>query len=127
MNYHPNPREGFTLVEIMVVVVIIGLLAALAAPAWQKVRESSVRSVMDGDARQLAHAAQQYFMDKGVTTVPVGYAAGVISGPLAENVHFVAPQYTAISPVLTTTGDFTMSHPALAVPRVYDPEGHFQP
>ena len=36
-----NSKKGFTLVEIMIVVVIIGLLAAMAIPAFQKVRKTS--------------------------------------------------------------------------------------
>ncbi|MGB0414704.1 MAG: prepilin-type N-terminal cleavage/methylation domain-containing protein, partial [Coraliomargarita sp.] len=35
-------KKGFTLVEIMIVVVIIGLLAAMAIPAFQKVRENAI-------------------------------------------------------------------------------------
>ena len=62
-------QKGFTLVEIMIVVVIIGLLAAMAIPAFQKVRRSSTKSTMANDIKQLAGAANQYFMEFGVSEV----------------------------------------------------------
>ena len=60
--------RGFTLVEIMIVVVIIGLLAAMAIPAFQKVRQSSQDKAVLNNARQLSAAADQYFLENGVST-----------------------------------------------------------
>jgi type IV pilus assembly protein PilA len=69
---HNFPRalvNAFTLVEIMIVVVIIGLLASIAIPAFQKIRASSQDTAVLNNARQLAGAADQYFMETGRTTV----------------------------------------------------------
>ncbi len=62
-----NSKKGFTLVEIMIVVVIIGLLAAMAIPAFNKVRETSQQKAVLNNLRQIASAASQYFVDAGVT------------------------------------------------------------
>jgi type IV pilus assembly protein PilA len=53
----------------MIVVVIIGLLAAMAIPAFQKVRTSSQDKAVLNNARQLGAAADQYFLENGVSTV----------------------------------------------------------
>jgi type IV pilus assembly protein PilA len=62
-------HRAFTLIEIMIVVVIIGLLVALAIPGFQKVRLASQDKAVLNNARLLAAAADQYMMQQGVTAV----------------------------------------------------------
>ena len=111
----------------MIVVAIIGLLAALAIPAWQKVRSHSICTVMDNDARQLGAAAQQYYMESGVGTVPVGYVNGEITGPLRDRVRLLGRDYIHMPSTLGMTESFTMEHPLVPDARNYDAEGHYQP
>src|SRR4051812_2187152 len=64
-----SSQKGFTLVEIMIVVVIIGLLAAMAIPAFQKVRQASQDKAVLNNARQLSGAADQYYLEYGGSSV----------------------------------------------------------
>src|SRR3954465_15238981 len=69
---HHVASRGFTLVEIMIVVVIIGLLAALAIPAFQRVQRASQNARVINDFRVFSQAFEVYNSVNGVWPNNVG-------------------------------------------------------
>ncbi len=63
-----SKRGGFTLVEIMIVVAIIALLAAIAVPNFLRARKRSQATRILEDLRDLDHALDQYAIDNGKTS-----------------------------------------------------------
>lgn len=92
MNKTVTSSKGFTLVEIMIVVVIIGLLAAMAIPAFQKVRASSQDKAVLNNLRQLSSAADQYFLEKGVSQVSTATLVGTNSSQYIKSIQTVAQE-----------------------------------
>ena len=86
-NIH-RTRSAFTLVEIMIVVAIIGLLAALAVPGFVKARKQSQGRRIVNDARQMDSAISQWAMEKNKAdgaTVLTSEAASYLKMPWPDN------------------------------------------
>jgi len=76
-------KQGFTLVEIMIVVAIIGLLAAIGIPSFQKARANSIEKAKANNIRIVESAIQQWAMENGKTdgaTIDWDDAADYIKG-----------------------------------------------
>ena len=107
MTHHARrPRHtAFTLVEIMVVVVVIGLLAAIAIPAFQRMREKSMAARFINDFRQFDSAFQRFAIESGqLPPAPTG--GGVIPPGMAG---YLPDTYTRPSPM---GGNYIWSGPS---------------
>jgi len=108
----PSKRlRAFTLVEIMIVVVIIGLLAVMAIPTFNAVNRRTLYNTMVNDARQLGSGAQQYFLETGEPSITFSVARdGTISGPMENYLDKISPNYLNVSGIIEIGGTFSISH-----------------
>lgn len=73
-----NNQKGFTLVELMVVVVILGILVAIAVPIYQNVQTSAEKNACIANQRSIEGAYQVYQADenKATKTFPADFITG---------------------------------------------------
>ena len=79
--------KGFTLVEIMIVVAIIGLLAAIAIPNFVRAREKAQTEACIANLKQIEGAIQIWAIDLGKSTTDAVAMTDLVSNYIKSTPH----------------------------------------
>jgi len=106
-------KNGFTLIELMIVIAIIGILAAIAIPQFSVYRTRSYNASANADLRNACTAQEAYFVNELTYTNTIGNLTGSPYGLyISDKVDFSQCDGDATSYTMKayhTSGDITYS------------------
>ena len=93
---HPESDEGFTLIELMVVVLIIGILVAIAVPTFLGARNGAENKAVESSLRNALTTAKVYYTNNNGYAVAASVTAEVTSfGSLEPSLSFITTDTAA--------------------------------
>ncbi len=86
-----NNERGFTLIELIIVVILIGILATIAIPKFRGSKENAYVGTMKSDLRSLAMKQEAYLFQNGVYTTDLAALGANMSAGVTLTVVEASP------------------------------------
>ena len=113
-----DASRGFTLIEVMIVVVIVGVLLAIAVPGYQSSMEKGRRSDAKSALLDVANRQEQFMLDRGTYTLDMTQL-GLDADPyISEDEHY------SVDAAVCDGGAITRCFALTATPRSSSPQSH---